>query len=222
MTGRQKVQRDFMITVYQDGDAPSAIRVEFVPGGLKAAVVQGGKAPRVPTFLVRARLEGEAPVTEWEDPLPPEYKTYKRNLEEEAEARLAARVKWLRQLEELVGEVEGWAKDLGWQTRRVRKELKDLEIGSYQTQALLLQKETARVLLEPVGRGAPGAEGVVDLYLLPAYDDIASLYYYDGRWNLHYMIPGALLVGDIREAEAKPLSRTSLKKVLEEMTKDVP
>ena len=33
----------------------------------------------------------------------------------------------------------------------------------YQAPALLLQKETARVLLEPVGRAAPGAEGVVDL-----------------------------------------------------------
>jgi hypothetical protein len=29
-----------------------------------------------------------------------------------------------------------------------------------------------RELLEPIGRPAPGIEGIVDLYLMPAYDDI--------------------------------------------------
>jgi hypothetical protein len=117
--------------------------------------------------------------------------------------------------------VETWAEELGWSTRRVRKELNDSEIGSYQTRALLLQEGTTRVLLEPVGRSASGSEGVVDLYLLPAYDDIASLYYYDDRWNLHYMAPGTPVVGDIREAESRPLSRTTLRKVLDEMKQHV-
>ena len=36
------------------------------------------------------------------------------------------------------------------------------------------------ILLEPV---APGTEGVVDLYLMPGYDDIASLYHYSNRWK---------------------------------------
>jgi hypothetical protein len=80
-----------------------------------------------------------------------------------------------------------------------------------------MQEDTGRVLLEPVGRSAPGAEGVVDLYLMPAYDDIASLYYCGDRWNLHYMFPGTKPVATVREAEALPLSKEALEKVLAEM-----
>ena len=39
------------------------------------------------------------------------------------------------------------------------------------------------------GALAPGTEGVIDLYLMPAYDDIASIYYSGDRWNLHYLFP---------------------------------
>ena len=61
------------------------------------------------------------------------------------------------------------------------------------------------------------ADGVVDLYLMPAYDDIASLYYYGDRWNVHYMFPGTRPGVTVREAEAMPLSKETLEKVLAEM-----
>ncbi len=57
---------------------------------------------------------------------------------------------------------------------------------------------------------------MVDLYLMPAYDDIASLYYYGHRWNLHYMFHGDKPVSSIREAEAMPLSKEALQRVLAE------
>ena len=74
--------------------------------------------------------------------------------------------------------------------------------------------------MEPIGRSAPGAEGVVDLYLMPAYDDIASLLFYDGAWNLHYMFPGDPTAATIDGATAKPLSKDVLQVVLEEMIKN--
>ena len=52
---------------------------------------------------------------------------------------------------------------------------------------------------------------------MPGYDDIASLYYYGNRWNLHYVAYDQKVVGNIRDAEAKPLTKASLRKVLEEM-----
>jgi hypothetical protein len=220
MSARGRVERDFLITVYQDGESPAAIRVEFVPRGLQAVREPGKATRRVPTFLVRARLEGKTTVTEWENP-PPHAKADRDIMEKEAAERLAARLRWLERLQHLLDEVETWARDLGWETRRVRKELRDAQIGAYQTRALLLQQETARVLVEPVGSSAPGAEGVVDLYLLPAYDDVASLYHYDGRWHLHSLTPGAPFVGNIREAESRPLSKMTLRKVLDEMRRNV-
>jgi hypothetical protein len=74
--------------------------------------------------------------------------------------------------------------------------------------------------VEPIGRSAPGAEGVVDLYLMPAYDDIASLFLYDGSWNLHYMFPGDPTGATIDEAKSRSLSEETFREVLEEMIKN--
>lgn len=82
---------------------------------------------------------------------------------------------------------------------------------------MLLQDESIRILLEPITRSAPGVDGVVDLYLMPAYDDIASLYFYDNGWHVHYMYPGTPTVPNMRDAEAKPLTSDSLRLVLEAM-----
>jgi hypothetical protein len=117
----------------------------------------------------------------------------------------------------LVTQVEQWGQELGWATRRIEKWLDDAQIGRHQVPALLLQEGTCRLLLEPIGRSAPGAQGVVDLYRMPAYDDIASLYFYEDRWNLHYLWPSGPSVATVREAPRVVLSKESLQGILEEM-----
>lgn len=127
------------------------------------------------------------------------------------------RDEWLCRLSDLVQNVQKWARDVGWTTRIIEVVLSDSQIGKYKAPALLLQEDSIRILLEPIARSAPGAEGVVDLYLMPAYDDIASLYFYDGDWHVHYMFPGTPTVANIRDAEAKALSLDTLREVLEAM-----
>src|SRR4051794_9597558 len=130
------------------------------------------------------------------------------------------RAQWLARLDELVRQIDAWAKDFDWATRRIDKKMEDSQIGKYRAPALILQRETVRVLLEPIARSAPGAEGVVDLYLMPAYDDIASLYFYDGAWQLHSMSSGSPVVATIKEANHKPLTEDTLCDVLEEMVRN--
>jgi hypothetical protein len=134
-----------------------------------------------------------------------------------ATERNQARSAWVDRVNALVDQVERWAKELNWSTRRVEKKLDDSFIGEHRVPALLMQEDTCRILLEPVGRSTAGAEGIVDLYLLPAYDDIATLYYYEDRWNLHYVFPNTKPVASVREAEAMPLTKDALDKVLAEM-----
>ena len=130
------------------------------------------------------------------------------------------REEWLRRLDALVSDVEQWGQEFGWATRRIEKRLDDSQIGVYQAPALLLQKEFARVLLEPIARFAPGVDGVVDLYLMPAYDDIASLSFRDASWRVHSWPPGAHLSSENHEADAVPLSKEVLQKMLDEMRKN--
>ena len=130
------------------------------------------------------------------------------------------RAEWLEHLSSLTELVGSWAAELDWSTRQIEKKMKDSRLGSYAAPALIMQKGTTRVLLDPIARFAPGSDGVVDLYLMPAYDDIASLYLVNGKWQLHYMFPGSPVAATIRDAESVPLSKEALSQVLDEMSED--
>ena len=149
--------------------------------------------------------------------VPPPHEKARGELEEIARQRVTARHEWLDRLQDLVATVKEWADELDWATRTVDKIMEDAEIGNYPALALLLQWETTRLLLEPIARDAPGAQGVVDLYRMPYYDDIASLYFYNDRWNIHYLFQKPPTVAKVRAAEAKPLTKATLRKVLDEM-----
>ncbi len=128
-----------------------------------------------------------------------------------------AKAEWLSHLNELVSQVRSWSEEFDWTTRQVEKQLDDSVIGKHMVPCLVLQQNAVRILLEPIARSAPNAEGVVDLYLMPGWDDIASLYLVDGQWQLHYMYPGEATVPSIRDAEPQPLSKETLNAVLSEM-----
>src|SRR5262249_28017705 len=124
---------------------------------------------------------------------------------------------WLNRVSSLVEQVDQWARELGWTTRRLEKNLDDRWIGKHRVPALLMQQDTSPALLEPIGRSTSGG-ALVDLYLMPAYDDVASIYYYDDRWNIHRnMSRGTNTVLPEPRENAKPLTRETLKAVLEEM-----
>lgn len=124
------------------------------------------------------------------------------------------RDEWIRLLDELVAEVVGWTRP-EWSTRVIEKSMQDSVMGDYNAPALLMQRDIARLLLEPITRFAPGTEGVVDLYLMPAYDDIATLYRVDGEWKFHYAFRGERVVAGIRNAEPMPLNRENFLRVLD-------
>ena len=118
---------------------------------------------------------------------------------------------WLDRLKGLFTDLEGWAKQLGWSSKLVTKPMSDSQAGSYTAPALVVQCDTTRIMVEPVSRRAPGADGVVDLYLMPAYDDIASLYYYKNTWHIHHQPRRTA------EAVAAPLTIDAFKQAVEAM-----
>jgi hypothetical protein len=203
-----------MVSVHPIPEMPEAIRVSYVPWGHQQERGPGGVPKQVPELRGIERAEDSQFVVDWDKP-PSD--AARSKLEGDARYRLQMRLNWLQLPSDLMDSAERWGKELDWSTRRIEKEMKDAEIGDYQAPALLLQKELTRALLEPVGRSAPGAEGVVDLYLLPGYDDIATLYYQDGHWEVHYLAPETPKGMDLRLAEARPLSKATLRRVLEQM-----
>lgn len=206
----------YVVTVSESTAAAEQIAFSFVPTAPQRPQTPGELPRRAPQFIVTARCIGEAVAFDWSQ-TPDDPREAKAALEEEVRQRIQVRRAWIKKVEQLVSDVERWGKELGWQTRRIEKRLDDLYIGKHRVPALLMQEETFRVLLEPVGRSAPGTEGIVDLYMMPAYDDIASLYFYGGQWNVHYFFNGTPATGNIHEAPGTALSRETLQRVLEEM-----
>ena len=95
--------------------------------------------------------------------------------------------------------------------------MRDSVLGEYKAPAMLMQRDTVEVILDPVGRFAPGTDGVVHLYLLPAYDDIASLYLVDGTWRLHYASRAMTETPRIKPCQSLTLDEETLKRVLNEI-----
>jgi hypothetical protein len=215
MARQRATQSTYIVSIYDDPDATGALRFTFVPKSMRQARAEGEPSQPAPQYIVSVKGHGDETEFNWIKH--PAEEAAREELEGIARQRATARHEWLQKLRKLVVTVKGWADELDWATRVVDKKMEDAEIGNYKAPGLLLQKETVRLFLEPVARAAPGTEGVVDLYLMPSYDDIASLYYYNNRWNVHYLFEGAATVGNSRATEAKPLTKATLRKVFDDM-----
>jgi hypothetical protein len=215
MAKQRAPQATYMVSIYDDPEAAGSLRLTFVPKNTRHEQAEGERPERVPQYIVS--VQGHANKTEFNWIKPPAQEVTREELEGIARQRVATRHEWLEKLRKLVATVKAWADELDWTTKVVDKKMEDAEIGNYKAPGLLLQQKTVRLFLEPVARTAPRTEGLVDLYLMPSYDDIASLYYYNNCWNVHYMFEGTPTVGDILEAEAKPLTKATLLKVFNEM-----
>jgi hypothetical protein len=101
----------------------------------------------------------------------------------------AVKAEWLDRLSALVSLIKGWVEASGWRTRLITKPVTEPGLGRYEVPLLLMKRGEVEVALSPVARTAPGADGVVDLYLMPAYDDLVSLSLEGGRWFIHSVFP---------------------------------
>ncbi len=110
-------------------------------------------------------------------------------VEPQIETPEAVKAEWLDRLGALVSLVKGWVEASRWQTEQITKTVTEPGLGRYEVPILLMERGEVEVVLSPIARTAPGADGVVDLYLMPAYDDVASLDDEGGEWFIHDPFP---------------------------------
>ena len=135
----------------------------------------------------------------------------------------AVRAGWLRQLNALASQVKAWAEAAGWRTRLVSKPMRDGGLGRFEVPLLLMERLAIQIALNPVSRFVPDADGSVDLYVVPAYDEVAALYLAGDEWTIHYGFDDhrAGSDGDVGELDVLPLSGESLGRVLDAMASHV-
>ena len=91
---------------------------------------------------------------------------------------------WLSASTALLAEAENWAKEQDWPTRRFPKDVTQDFIGNYRLDKLVYSAERAQLALVPVGRFAPGTDGIFDLAVMPTYDSVMVVRE-KGRWFIH-------------------------------------
>ncbi len=118
----------------------------------------------------------------------------------------------------LVDQVKGWVEPHEWVTKLYPKRMRDAHAQVYEIPSLFMQKGPSRVLLDPLAYDVPGAEAAVDLYLMPTYDDLASLYLQNGTSvdSLHVSASDSTKEQSVREPELScRFHPESLKQVLD-------
>jgi hypothetical protein len=91
---------------------------------------------------------------------------------------------WLRATASLLQEAETWAREFEWPTRRYQKRVAEDFIGEYSQETLTFGVEGQQLALVPVGRFAPGTDGMFDLAVMPAYDSVMVVRQ-GVRWFIH-------------------------------------
>ncbi len=97
-----------------------------------------------------------------------------------------------KQVETVIRDFEACLSERDWSMRRDPKRMRDETGNVFSVLSLTLINAPVRLLLDPNGYDIPGADGVMDLYLLPPYDPVATLYLEDGEWFIHSPFPAAL------------------------------
>ena len=125
---------------------------------------------------------------------------------------------WLDLLKGLVENVKAWAEAASWGTRLTGRDVNEKGGLRYEVPVLVLNRGEAEVSLVPVARKVPGGDGLVDLYVMPDFNDVASLYREDGQWFFHYAFHSAPMETHSEiETERFPLDEASLNRVLNDI-----
>ena len=217
MTREEAEKEPYYIRIDDQSDTSGCIRFYLTQkGGLQHARGPNGPAQRVPQYKVAVRHLAEGLTFDWSESQDDPGQSRAR-METEVVTRMNDRSAWIERVTALVNQVKLWAEELGWNTKVIPKKLDDSWIGKHQVPGLVMQEEFCRVMLEPQGRSSSGSDGVVDLYQMPAYDDIARLVHEGNQWNILLDSPGSKPNSWDRDAGAVPLSKETLEKVLAEL-----
>ncbi len=128
---------------------------------------------------------------------------------------------FVSQVERVVQQFEETLSKENWLLRRDMKRMRDEEGNVYSVLSLTLFRGSTRLLLDPNGYDIPGAEGVLDLYLLPPYDPVATLFLEKGEWFIHSPFPTSLqAIARPREWTRSGLTGQSIIDVMEAIARD--
>jgi hypothetical protein len=105
------------------------------------------------------------------------------------------RDEWLQAIETVEKQVQEWAAEAEWRSRRVNKTLSESLIGTYVVPQLLIFAEPNLYVLDPIARFTPGGQGSFDIAIQPSYDTTSLYRDAAGTWFVHLDINNGVSKG---------------------------
>jgi hypothetical protein len=136
--GAMTDEQEYMVSAFEPEGTTGALVFTFVPRALQQERGPGGAPKRVPQFVVAVRPGPDGLDFDWSGS-PDNPGAAGTGIQAEISTRIKERAVWIDRVNELVGLVERWAKELDWATRRVEKKLDDARVGKHRVPALLMQ-----------------------------------------------------------------------------------
>ena len=96
---------------------------------------------------------------------------------------------WIEAASTLIDQARSWALTKEWPTKCYAKQISEDFLGTYELTKLVFAAEGSQLVLNPVGRFAPGADGMFDLAVLPDYESVMVVRK-EERWQIHPLAKG--------------------------------
>lgn len=98
---------------------------------------------------------------------------------------------WIAEIDQMAGDVERWAKENDWDTKRDTQEIVEDEIGRYALAVVRVQSMHGRLYFDPIARFLMGASGRIEIIATPSFYQVV-LVKENGKWqfldeNLHHL-----------------------------------
>ncbi|HET6250621.1 MAG TPA: hypothetical protein VFE47_23235 [Tepidisphaeraceae bacterium] len=92
------------------------------------------------------------------------------------------RDEWVAEVERMADDIERWAKENDWDTKRETKENVEYEIGGYEVPMVRIHTMQGRAYIDPTGRFVGGATGRMEIVATPSFFQVV-LCKIDGEWR---------------------------------------
>lgn len=118
---------------------------------------------------------------------------------------------WQHAADQLLAQLQTWAAEFQWRTRRKDKQLQESLLGEYKLEQLLVYADDELFVCDPLARFTPNSLGAFDFSIQPSYDRNSVYREFDGSWMIRLASPSHGLQSCALDKEAFHQSLESLR-----------
>ncbi len=112
---------------------------------------------------------------------------------------------WQQLLTNLYTKVQSWIANRDCAVRLVDKTYEFNGSGRTKIQAMLIQEDAIKMILDPIDWDPVKKEALVDLYIMPQYDSGARFFFGLNDWRIYWVNPQILPVSEFQKTDEETL-----------------